>query len=72
MMEYMATGIMNAWTYAATEHVDLRCMYETGFPYMTVYIDGAREMFRPSDSAIFVFCWRRTSYITSVCVLTVC
>ena len=42
-MERVATGIMDPWMYAATEHVDLRCMYETGYPYITVYIDGLVE-----------------------------
>ena len=31
---------MHAWKRAATEHVELRSMFEVGAPYMTVYIDG--------------------------------
>ena len=42
-MEQMATETMDAWKDAATEHVRLRSMFKTGFPYMTVYIDGPME-----------------------------
>ena len=39
-METIATELMKAWKDAATEHVRLRSMFETGYPYMTVYIDS--------------------------------
>ena len=39
-MEQIATESMQAWKDVATEHVRLRRMFTTGYPYMTVYIDG--------------------------------
>ena len=40
---------INAWKDAATEHVQLRSMFITGAPYMTIYISGA---FQCSDQKI--------------------
>ena len=31
---------IRAWRDAATEHIELRSMFTTGAPYMTIYIDG--------------------------------
>ena len=39
-MQQLATRSMSAWRDAATEHIQLRSMFTTGSPYMTVYIDG--------------------------------
>ena len=39
-MQQVATRSMSAWQDAATEHIQLRSMFTTGSPYMTVYIDG--------------------------------
>ncbi len=39
-MQLFATRIMSAWRDGATEHIQLRSMFTTGSPYMTVYIDG--------------------------------
>ena len=39
-MQQVADQSMHAWKRAATEHVELRSMFEVGAPYMTVYIDG--------------------------------
>jgi len=39
-MQQVADQTMQAWRDAATEHVQLHCMFEVGAPYMTIYIDG--------------------------------
>ena len=39
-MLQLATRSVSAWQDAATEHIQLRCMFTTGSPYMTIYIDG--------------------------------
>ena len=39
-MQQVATRSMSAWQDAATEHIQLRSMFTTGSPYMTIYIDG--------------------------------
>ena len=39
MQQVAAQGI-SAWKGAATEHIQLRSMFTTGAPYMTIYIDG--------------------------------
>jgi hypothetical protein len=39
-MQEVATLSMHAWKEAATEHFELRSMFEVGAPYMTIYIDG--------------------------------
>ena len=38
--QQVADQTMQAWRDAATEHVQLHCMFEVGAPYMTIYIDG--------------------------------
>jgi len=40
-MQQVADQSMQAWRDAATEHVQLHCMFEVGAPYMTIYIDGS-------------------------------
>ena len=42
-MNHVAAETMVAGKDAATEHIRLRSMFETGYPYMTVYIDGPIE-----------------------------
>ena len=37
-MQQVADQTMQAWRDAATEHVQLHCMFEVGAPYMTIYI----------------------------------
>ena len=39
-MLQVATRSVSAWQDAATEHIQLRYMFTTGAPYMTIYIDG--------------------------------
>ena len=39
-MQQLVNRSMSAWQNAATEHIQLRSMFTTGSPYMTVYIDG--------------------------------
>ena len=39
-MQQVADQIMQSWNDAATEHIELRCMFEVGAPYMTIYIHG--------------------------------
>ena len=39
-MQQVADRSMQAWRDAATEHVQLHCMFEVGAPYVTIYIDG--------------------------------
>ena len=39
-MQLVAIHSMRAWKGAATEHTLLQCMFTTGAPYMTIYIDG--------------------------------
>jgi hypothetical protein len=36
-MQQVANQTVQAWRDAATEHVELKCMFEVGAPYMTVY-----------------------------------
>ena len=39
-MQEVADQSMHAWKEAATEHFELRSMFEVGAPYMTIYIHG--------------------------------
>ena len=39
-MQQVADRSMLAWKEAATEHFELRCMFEVGAPYMTIYEYG--------------------------------
>ena len=39
-MQQMANQCISTWKDAATEHIQLRSMFSTGAPYMTIYIDG--------------------------------
>ena len=39
-MQQVANQTMQAWRAAATEHVELHCMFEVGAPYMKVYDVG--------------------------------
>ena len=39
-MLQVATRCVGAWQAVATEHIQLRYLFTTGSPYMTVYIDG--------------------------------
>ena len=39
-MEQVAAQAVSAWTDAATEDIQLRSMFTTGAPYVTIYIDG--------------------------------
>ena len=39
-MQQVATESTRAWKDAATERIQLRSMFTTGEPYMTIYIDG--------------------------------
>ena len=39
-MRQVATECTQAWENAATEHVDLRSLFEVGQPYMTIYNHG--------------------------------
>ena len=39
-MQQLVNRSMSAWQNAATEHIQLRSMFTTGSPYMTIYIDG--------------------------------
>ena len=39
-MQQVADQSMQAWKEAATEHFELRSMFEVGAPYMTIYKDG--------------------------------
>ena len=39
-MQLLADHCIKAWQDAATEHIQLRSMFTTGSPYMTIYIDG--------------------------------
>ena len=39
-MRQMATECTQAWENAATEHVNLRSLFEVGQPYMTIYNHG--------------------------------
>ena len=48
-MHQVEDNSINAWKDAATEHVQLRSMFITGAPYMTIYISGA---FQCSDQKI--------------------
>ena len=40
-MQQVSGQSMHAWTGAATEHFELRSMFQAGAPYMTIYKDGA-------------------------------
>jgi hypothetical protein len=40
-MQQVADQSIRAWKDAATEHIQLRSMFTTGAPYMTIYIDGS-------------------------------
>ena len=37
---------MHAWKGAATEHFELRSMFQAGAPYMTIFKDGAIQCSR--------------------------
>ena len=39
-MQQVADQSMHAWKEAATEHFELRSMFQVGAPYMTIYRDG--------------------------------
>ena len=39
-MQLVADQVMDAWQNAATERIQLRCMFTQGSPYLTIYIDG--------------------------------
>ena len=39
-MQQIADQVVQAWHDAATEHVELRCMFEVGEPYIKVYDVG--------------------------------
>ena len=43
LMQQLETAIMHSWTEAATEHIQLRNMFTTGSPYMTIYMTGFIE-----------------------------
>ena len=40
-MQQVADQSIRAWKDAATEHIQLHSMFTTGYPYMTIYIDGS-------------------------------
>ena len=40
-MQQAADQSMQAWKEAATEHFELRSMFQVGAPYMTIYIEGS-------------------------------
>ena len=39
-MRQVVTQVISAWTAAATEDIQLRSMFTTGAPYVTIYIHG--------------------------------
>ena len=39
-MQQVADQNMQSWKEAATEHIELRCMFKVDAPYMTIYIHG--------------------------------
>ena len=68
-MQQVADQSIHAWKEAATEHFELRSMFEVGAPYMTIYKDGPIQMFMPSHSQEPLLCTRAATHSASVPVL---
>ena len=45
-MQQVSDTIMHAWNGAATEHFELRSMFQAGAPHMTICKDGAIQCSR--------------------------